>query len=333
MTHHIDDITRLHLEEQEIVPECVSFFLELITLQSTNLELFNQQIANPDFIQKIQENLQLIPTAKLLDICGNNQRFQTYLLQIPFLERENKLYRENTGRKNIRATWSDKLMSLVGSLDGTYILSGVLNHEGDPVRTKVDDHYKAAEAAEVMAIHAAYLDGGEPSITKVMAEVADGVYNLTQLLSLDPDPETSAKYEKYLEQLTKILGVSRASMLTLAIAKYHHRTYYSKEGRNAHQSEDRLVLQALSRYFPHLLNDTDEAKRIINDSFMHFNKMFRKLQTILVKKFIKEYPRLDKKSQYILEKTVENSMNIIKLLADDLGLGPIVIGSLAQEED
>ncbi len=324
-----DTASQIDLLREQEKSDAVLFLKNLIALQAQNPESFSEQTSDVEFIQKIQEKLQNVPTAQLLELCGSNEEFQTFLIQIIFLKREDKLYREGTGRIQIEATWSDKLMSLVGSLDGTQILSGVLNHKGDPVRTKVDDHNKAAESAEVMAIHASYLDCDESNIAKVMAEVADGIYNLTQLLHLDPDPETCEKYERYLKQLSTIYDVPRTSMLALALAKYHHRMYFSKNGKNAHQSEDRLVLQVLSKYFPNLLNDPDMTKATINASFKQFDRIFIKLQGILVKKFIKEYKTLDEKSQLILQKIIENSMNMIHLLSEELTMPQTIIDSFA----
>ncbi len=328
-----DNLSQQDLQREQENSDAILFFKKLIALQIEDPQLFLLQTAKPEELHKIQEKLQTISTTQLLELYGNNQEFQTFLIQIVFLQREDKLYREGTGRKSIQATWSDKLMSLVGSLDGTQILSGILNHQGDLVRTKADDHYKAAESAEVRAIHAEYLDGYEPSIAKVLAEVADVVYNLTQLLLLDPDPDTREKYEKYLAQTDEIYGVPRASMLALSVAKYHHRMYFSKNGKNAHQSEDRLILQVLSKHFPHLLSDADVAKKTVNDSFKHFDKIFEKLQGILVKKFIKEYDHLDQGSQRILEKTIDNSMKMLQLLSQEFSLKQVLIAMLSAEEE
>lgn len=317
--------------QPEQVHNPVFFFIELSTLQKENPELFAQKTSTSEFIQEIQEKLQAISTTQLVDVCNNNQDFQTFLIQVVFLQQEDVLYREGTGRKSIQGTWSDKLMSLVGSLDGKNILTGVLNHQGDPVRTKVDTHNKAAEASEILAIHADYLDGKEQSIAKVMAEVADGVYNLTQLLALDPDAETQEKYEKYLAELDDIYGVPRTHLLSLTIAKYHHRMYVSKDGQNAHHSEDQRVLQVVSKQFPQLIESLTVARKTINDSFKHFDKIFVKLRGILMKKFIKSYDTLDPNSQAIILKMLDENIAILRLFSEDVTLNATIIEWLSQE--
>lgn len=265
------------LREQE-KSEALLFLRKLISLQAQNPESFSQQTSNVEFIQIIQEQLQNVPTAKLLELCGNNQEFQTFLIQIVFIQREDTLYREGTGRKSIQATWSDKLISLVGR-DGKSILNGVVNHLGDAVRTKNDHHYKAAEKDEIMSEHSAFLEKKlDSSISKVMAEVADAIYNLTQLVILDKN--NKEHYTEFINSLAKIYNVTPAELLSLVIAKYHHRMYVSRNGINAHQAEDSLVKSVIQTRFPQL-TETEQARKTINASFGLFNEIFPIIETLL----------------------------------------------------
>ena len=281
----------------------------------------------------IQKNLSEISTEQLLQICENDQTFQTFLITQVFLQREDKLYRTNTGRKQTQATWSDKLMSLVGSLHGGEILTGVRNHLGDPVRTKKDSHNKAAEAAEIREIHQRFLDQSQTvlknkledynlpvAVSHVMAEVADGIYNLTQLISLDEDQKSQALYDKYLTQLAAIFNVSRADLLQLSIAKYHYRMYSSKDGVNQYDSEDELILSVLQVKFRNLLTDINGSRTILNNSYQHFDKIFAKLHDTMIKKFLRIYKTLNSKNQSILNEIFRSELQKIALFFSQMEL-------------
>lgn len=297
--------------EQNISP--ITFLLTIGSFVNSFPDKISTLSQNETVITAIQKNLSEISTEQLLKICENDQAFQTFLITVVFLQREDKLYRANTGRKQIQATWSDKLMSLVGSLQGGEILTGVLNHLGDPVRTKKDSHNKAAEAAEIREIHLRFLEESltflkdelldfnlPVAVSHVMAEVADGIYNLTQLISLDEDQKSQALYDKYLKQLGAIFNVSRADLLQLSIAKYHHRMYTSKDGVNQYDSEDELILVVLRAKFPHLIENINVSRTILNNSYLHFDTIFAKLHDIMIEKFLRIYKTLNPENQTIM---------------------------------
>lgn len=241
-------------------------------------KLSGEQTISQELVPKIQDALQHVTTHQLLDFCVNNQTFQMHLIQVIFLEREDFLYRQGTGRKDIRANWSDKLISLVGK-DGKTILNKVLNHQGDPVRTKTDPHFKAAEREEIMGEHSAFLENKQDSsVKKVMAEVADAVYNLAQLTELDP--KNKEHYIAFLVALAHIYKVPVTALLSLVIAKYHYRMYVSQKGTNAHDIEGNLVDSVIQKYFTWLVTE-ESARTTINESFGLFNEIFPVIQNIL----------------------------------------------------
>lgn len=312
------------------VQDPISFLIAILEWQKTFKGSYLELAKNEPIVEKIQQALSEISTEQLLDMCYRNPTFQTFLISVIFIRKEDLLYRANTEREHIEANWSDKLMSLVGSLDGKDILTGVLNHLGDPVRTKKDVHFKAAEAAEIRAIHSEFLDSSleyikgnrpefdlENSVSHVMAEVADGIYNLTQLITLDPSEKTKQLYEKYLHQFEEIFGVPRSDLLSLAIAKYHYRMYSSRNGANQYDSEDRLVLSVLRTKFTPLVTDLDSSREIINMSYQHFDKIFAKLRNILIKKFMNMYMDLNNANQSIINQIFREYLVQLGILKEE----------------
>lgn len=254
-------------ENQESLDDCEivdarNFITKLIETQKNEPEVFQELVSNPDLNPWIHEALSNIPTLDLFHLCGDNQEFQNFLIQNIFSEKETELYRDDTVRAIPEPDSSDKLMSMVGSVDGGNILTGELNTKGDPVRTKKDKHPKTAERAEIIGAHADFLDGRDDSIDVLMAEVADGVYNLTQLLILDPNPENQERYQQFIDQIAAIYNVSVADMLALVTIKYHFRMYSSKNGKNKYDEEDKLIKVALKERFPEfMINPQDEKEK------------------------------------------------------------------------
>lgn len=246
------------------VTEAKQLILMLMDLQKNDPEVFQELISDPETNPQIHEALSNLPTLELVRICGDNAEFQNYLIQEIFLEKEGQLYRNDKVRNNPQANWSDKQMSLVGSVNGGNILTGEMNHENEPVRTKKDTHYKTAEIAEIIGAHADFLDGRDQRIEVLMAEVVDGVYNLTQLLTLDPVIENQELYQEFIDKIAEIYQVPVSSMLALVTTKYHFRMYSSKNGKNRYDEEDTLIKEVLSeQHFPELIfNPEDEKEEI-----------------------------------------------------------------------
>lgn len=305
------------------------FFASILKLQNTKPDSFLNLTHNINFINITQTKLAEISTSQLIEICADNEEFQNFLIQVVFLRKEDDLYRSDTERKHKEANWSDKLMSIVGSLDGKDILTGVLNHLNDPVRTKKDIHYKPAEAAEIRTEHANYLEG-KITIDVVMAEVADGIYNLTQLLTLEPDPKIKELYQKYINQLVEIHNVQKAHMLALVVAKYHFRMYVSKNGRNEYDSEDKLVMEVLANKFHHLLRNRNIAQDILNKSYKKYDDIFAKLRNILIKKFLSVYDDLDESTQKILDKILDEYLQNIYLISKNTTVPQSVLNLISK---
>lgn len=317
--------------QQEYARQQLSRFKELFEKRNRFTDVL---LSDPDrlsrIIDKLHTYLANITTQELVAITHSNRELQEFLVQSVFLDKEDQLYRADTDRQHTEANWSDKLMSLVGSLDGRTILTGVKNHLGDVVRTKTDVHYKAAEASEVLSIHGEYLDKkGEKPLLEVLAEVTDIVYNLTQLLALDPSEPCRMKYQKYLEQIDITYGTSRNTLLSMVVAKYHHRMYVSKNGTNAYTTEDELIGSVVAKHLPILIEDPVEAKKRINESYSVMDGIFVKLRSILLDKFIPLYASLDEQTQHILDKVLKDLIKKITAFAEIPELNPTIIQGVA----
>lgn len=323
--------------------KAVNYITKLSGLLERKPRLFAQIRHEEERFQRIistlENHLRNIPTLELVALTANNKPLQLFLIQTVFLRTEDRLYRANSDRKDPRACWSDKYMSLVGSLDGRSILTNVKNHKGDPVRTKLDPHYKAAEAAEVLSIHGEFLDSKENKpLLEVVAEIADVVYNLVQLISLDKDPRTNPFLQKYLRQIQATTLIPLSNLFSLVIAKYHHRMYHSKEGKNAHQDEDELIHAVLQSQESDLLPEeaTDYAQineavaqERINATYKLLDGIFIKLRSIMLRKFILIYEELDSETQHILKKELKNLLEKLRVFATITDLQPTILVALA----
>ena len=177
-----------------------------------------------------------------------------YWLSDQVLKEEHRLLREPYNLPQIRA--ESKIMFLTGGPKGD--VTEARDFEGNLIHTRHLDHPRPmfAEIPEArgaishwfnLIIQSRDQNTAPPSAVVPLSEVVDVVYNISHLMTLDP--QFVENYNQYLERMSSSLGFSLDQLLTLTIYKYNFRLGQGKSQKNI-LVENNILENVLSQVGP-----------------------------------------------------------------------------------
>lgn len=198
------------------------------------------------------------------------------------LKEEHRLLREQYNLPQIRA--EAKIMFLTGGPKSD--VTEARDFEGNLIHTRHLDHPRPmfAEIPEALAsishwfnlvIQSKEQNAEPPSPVAPLSEISDVVYNVTHLITLDPN--FGDNYHEYLNRIANSLGYSLDQLLTIGVYKYNFRLGQGKSQKNI-AIENSIVEKVLEQTNP------DGSPKYACPSESQFQKTFHTLaevQTLL----------------------------------------------------
>jgi len=194
------------------------------------------------------------------------------------LKEEHRLLREPYNLPQVRA--ESKIMFLTGGPKSD--VTEARDFEGNLIHTRHLDHPRPMFAEIPEAINSIHhwfdlnIQSKEqniapPSPVPPISEVADVVYNISHLLTLDPN--FAENYTEYLTRISGSLGFSLDQLLTLAVYKYNFRLDQGKSQKNI-TIENNIIGKVLAQTGP------DGKPAYSTPSESQFQKTFHTLSEV-----------------------------------------------------
>lgn len=211
-------------------------------------------------------------------IDAMTQDDKLYWLSDQILKEEQQLLREPYNIPQLRP--EAKIMFLTGGPKND--VTEARDFEGNLIHTRHLDHPRPmfAEIPEALGAISHWFDlnqqsrdqnGPSPSPIPPISEVADIVYNVSQLYTLDPI--FGENYTEYLNRIASSLGFSLDQLLTLTVYKYNFRFGQGKSQKNV-PVENNILEKVLAQ------TDAEGKPMYPNPTEKQFQKTFHTLSEV-----------------------------------------------------
>lgn len=208
----------------------------------TGIEIFNHGVPNHNELH-YHIRINAMTTADKFDWLANH-----------ILKEEQRLLREPYNIPQHRP--EAKIMFLTGGPKSD--VTEARDFEGNLIHTRHLDHPRPmfAEIPEALSsishwfdlhIQSKELNSTPPSPIPPLSEIADVVYNISHLMTLDPNFEEN--YSEYINRIAESLGLNLDQLLTLTVYKYNFRLGHGKSQKNI-SIENSIFEKVLSQETP-----------------------------------------------------------------------------------
>lgn len=194
------------------------------------------------------------------------------------LKEEQRLLREPYNLPQVRP--EGKIMFLTGGPKSD--VTEARDFDGNLIHTRHLDHPRPmfAEIPEALSSISHWFDlliqsreqnTAPPSPVSPLSEIADVVYNISHLITLDP--HFTENYTEYLNRIAESMGFSLDQLLTLTVYKYNFRLGQGKSQKNI-SVEDMIIEKVLAQ------KESDGTPKYPKPTQKEFQKTFHTLAEV-----------------------------------------------------